>query len=179
MTTEQTCKLVEDFSGLPEQVNRPVFKDHTIDAEAGIITETNIRPNTVIKAGVGVRMTDETITNVGDAGLYIDTMIITDPVCAFIRDNVVIKKLSYAETHEFFAFRRLPRVGQAHNCRFVFRKNDDGTDSDIVDLITCDVPVRKGTELCVDYGFPYYARLFIVKRLFDMKYNITNWTPSE
>jgi hypothetical protein len=175
--TEQSYKLVEDFSGLPEQIKRPMFPESTIDSESGIFTETNIRPHAVIKANVGVRMKPDAPEILAGTGLCIDTMIITDPVCAFIRDNVVMKKLTYAETHEFFAFRKLPRVGQVHNCKFVFRKNEDGTESDIVDLVAADVPIRKGTELCVDYGFVYYARLIIVKRLFDMKYNITSWSP--
>ncbi|AMN83837.1 hypothetical protein D5b_00418 [Faustovirus] len=171
-------KLVEDFSGLPAQMKRPVIEGSTVDPENGIFTETNIRPNSVIVAGVGIRMKPD-MSAATETGLCIDTMVINDPMCAYIRDNVVVKKLTYAETHEFFALRRLPRVGQAHNCKFVFRKNDDGSESDIVDLIATDLPIRKGTELCVDYGFPYYARLFIVKRLFDMKYNITNWSPQE
>lgn len=172
-----TYELIEDFSGLPEQVKRPTFSESTVDPESGIFTASNIRPNVVIKAGVGVRLRPDAADVLAGAGLCTDTMIITDPICAFIRDNVVVKKLSYPETHEFFAYRKLPRVGTVHNCYFVFRKNDDGTESDTVDLVAADIPIRKGTELCVDYGFVYYARLFIVKRLFDMKYNITNWSP--
>ncbi|QJX72340.1 hypothetical protein F-S17_0074 [Faustovirus] len=179
--SQQTYELIEDFSGLPEQVKRPTFADSTVDPESGIFTATNIRPNVVIRAGVGTRVpvnADDTVDIAAVEGLCIDTMIITDPKCAFIRDNVVVKQLTYSETHDLFTFRKLPRVAQIHNCKFVFRKNEDGSESDIVDLVADDVPIRKGTELCVDYGFVYYARLFIVKRLFDMKYNITNWSTA-
>lgn len=167
--------LIEDFSGLPEQPLKPAINS-TIDSDAGIFTNINIKPHSVIKADVGIRLKDDTDLSTVN-GLYLNTMVITDPICAYIRDNVIVRTLTYAETHDMFNLRKLPCVNYTHNCKFVFRKNPDGSETDIVDLVALDFPIRKHSELCVDLGFAYYSGIFIVKRLFDMKYKVTNWSP--